>query len=241
MVLLLTPQRRAPPGVRGVRARRERQARLLQHLLRHGEFLIKASGHDGSRRQHARAPQETLARAVVVRRRVRRVRQVRAEDGTTAATAAGVADDEHIPRALAALRVLPAVLVERGQRRAVPVQAVRETPGVDELEPGRDEQADLLRQGAREELVLRDALEGQGRERRGLERRGRALGRVYLRSRSGIAELVLLLLLLLLLGRSAAGRRLRQTTVQAGDDMRDGVGEVRSGGLGARQVRRRRW
>lgn len=121
-ILRIRSQGRAADGVRRVRARRRREAGSLELFVRHQVVTTTSSvvSDDRRRRQRTRPPEEALARAVKVRRRMRRVGQVGAEDGA----AGGVADDEHVACALAAVRVLPAVLVQRRQRRAVALQAV---------------------------------------------------------------------------------------------------------------------
>ncbi|KAH9830706.1 hypothetical protein Tdes44962_MAKER09017 [Teratosphaeria destructans] len=109
-----------------------------------------------------------------MRLRPRRVGQVGAEDA-----AVGVADHEHEPAPLAA--VLVAEVVERGQRAAVLLEAVRQVPTVLQLQTRRDEQADLLGQGFAEQSALPPrgvfvAMEREGREGRRLEGRELALG-----------------------------------------------------------------
>ena len=120
--------------------------------------------------------------------------------------------------------------VQRRQAGAVLLHAVGERPVRDQLQPRGDEQPDLLRERARQDLGRGrgrggDAVEGEGREGRGLEGRGCSV--------RGCVHAVVV-------GRESIhccwrGRRegwLGEAAVETGGDVRDGVGEVGGGGLG---------
>ena len=97
--------------------------------------------------------------------------------------AQAVAHHEHEPVVPAAVR--RALGVQRRQAGAVLLHAVGQRPVRHQLQPRRDEQPDLLGEGAGEDLRGGrgrggHAAEGEGREGRGLEGRGRPVrGRVH--------------------------------------------------------------
>lgn len=151
------------------------------------------------------------------------------EEGSTYA-ACSISDHKHKGTAFGEC-VGRAFVVERRQTDAILFQTIRQRPRVGELQPWRHQQPDLLRQRAGEYLrrgrgARVEADEGKGRERGRLEGRGCAVRRRvdsigHVARRRGGA---------LLLGRRWRGSRLRgefgQSSVEARDDVGDGVGEV---------------
>ena len=96
--------------------------------------------------------------------RKKRARQ-KGKKGRTYAAAA-VPDDEH--EATPAPAVLVTFLIQRRQAGAVLLDAVGQRPVVDQLQPRRDQESDLLGQRAREETrgwgrAFLDAAQGEGR------------------------------------------------------------------------------
>lgn len=91
---------------------------------------------------------------------------VGAEDG---AGGGRVANDKDVARPRAAVRELLAVIVEGVEGGAVAIEAVGETPGLDELEAGWDEEADFLGEGARQELLLEEVCASRDCEGEGCE------------------------------------------------------------------------
>ncbi|KAF4150811.1 hypothetical protein CNMCM6936_007742 [Aspergillus lentulus] len=92
--------------MRCIRTGWQRQARALKHFLGLRAVDIQEVRRRG---QDARAPEEALACAEVVRVWVWGVGHVGAEDGTGGG---GVADDEHVARPRAAVRELAAMFVK---------------------------------------------------------------------------------------------------------------------------------
>lgn len=69
-----------------------------------------------------------------------------------------ITNDKHVSSARTAVRELPAIRIQRAERRAVAIQTICQTPVVDELEAGGDEETDFLREGAGQELLLQGVI-----------------------------------------------------------------------------------
>lgn len=83
---------------------------------------------------------------------MRGIGHVRAKHGSVGR---GISHDEHKPCTGISLCIVVAIGKQRAQACTVAIQTIGQTPGVDELEAGWDQQTDFLREGTRQQLLLK--------------------------------------------------------------------------------------